>query len=126
MTDNSLLLKCEEEYEVEYDDIVTCVINSLKSFAVDYCYSRRDMLAIFNEAKKQNLSMYYQEYLEKDGSLDYFKVVPARFYTYNDNKSILLEGQCYKLQDIPLELQCVTAKNGRAHIFKRFNEPVKL
>jgi len=126
MTDNSLLFELEEEYEVEYDDIVTSVINSLKSHAVDYCYTRKDMQAIFNEAKNQNLSMYYQEYLEKDGGLDYFKIVPASFYAYNDDKRVLLKGQCYKLQDIPLELQCITSRNGRAHIFKRFNEPVKL
>ena len=124
MTDNSLLF--EEEYEVEYDDIVTSVINSLKSHAVDYCYTRKDMQAIFNEAKKQNLSMYYQEYLEKDGSLDYFKVVPARFYIYNNKETVLLSGQCYKVQDIPIELQCVITQRSHPHVFKQFNEPVKL
>lgn len=124
MTDNSLLF--EEEYEVEYDDIVTSVINSLKSHAVDYCYTRKDMQAIFNEAKKQNLSMFYQEYLEKDGSLDYFKIVPARFYTYTNNETVLLKCQCYKVQDIPVELQCIITKKGHAHVFKQFNEPVKL
>lgn len=124
MTDNSLLL--EEEYEVEYDDIVTSVINSLKSHAVDYCYTRKDMQAIFNEAKRQNLSMYYQEYLEKDGSLDYFKIVPARFYTYNNKETILLSGQCYKVQDIPIELQCIITKRSHPYVFKQFNEPVKL
>lgn len=50
MTDNSLLF--ENNYEPEYEDIVTSVINSLKSHAVDYCYTRKDMQAIFNEAKK--------------------------------------------------------------------------
>lgn len=124
MTDNSLLF--EEEYEVEYDDIVTSVINSLKSHAVDYCYTRKDMQAIFNEAKRLNLSMYYQEYLEKNGSLDYFEIVPARFYTYNNKETVLLSGQCYKVQDIPNELQCVITRKGHAYIFKQFNEPVKL
>ena len=116
----------EEDYEVEYDDIVTSVINSLKAHAVDYCYTRKDMQLIFNEAKAQNLSMYYKEYLEKDGSLDYFKIVPAKFYTYNDNGAILLKGQCFNIKDIPNELQCVISKNGHAYVFKRFNEPVKI
>ena len=128
MTKNydNLLLFEDEEYEVEYDDIVTSVISSLKCRAVDYCYTRKDMTAIFNEAKKQNLSMFYQEYLEKDGSLDYFKVVPARFYAYNNNQTILLSGQCYKIQDIPIELRCTITKKGHTYVFKDFNEPVKL
>lgn len=124
MTNNSLLF--EEEYEVEYDDIVTSVINSLKSHAVDYCYTRKDMQAIFNEAKRQNLSMYYQEYLEKDGSLDYFKIVPARFYTYNNKEMVLLSGQCYNVKDIPIELQCIITRKGHVYVFKQLNEPVKI
>ena len=124
MTDNSLLF--EEEYEVEYDDIVTSVINSLKSHAVDYCYTRKDMQAIFNEAKRLNLSMYYQEHLEKNGSLDYFEIVPARFYTYNNKETVLLSGQCYNIKDIPIELQCIITRKGRSYIFKQFHEPVKL
>ena len=116
----------EEDYELEYDDIVTSVINSLKCRDIDYCYKRKDMTAILNEAKKQKLSLYYQEYLEKDGTLDYFKIVPARFYTYNDNNRVLLKGQCYNVKDIPNELYCEVTRAGGPRVIKHFYEPVNL
>lgn len=113
------------DFEIDYDDIVTSVIKSLKCKAVDYCYTRKDMNTILEKAKEENLSMYYQEFLDRNGALDYFKIVPARFYTYNNDGAILLKGKCYKISDIPNELQCIISKNGHNHVFKAFNEPVK-
>lgn len=147
MTDNIPLLekeyenirKCieewEEEYEenpqsledeVEYDDIVTAIIKSLKTNAIDYCYSRKELESILTEAKKQKLSLYYQEYFEKDGEFDYFKFVPVSYYKIENNQNILMEGQCYRVQDIPLDLQCVLHRRGKVYVFKDFNKPPKL
>lgn len=123
MTDNSLLFK--EEYEEDYEDIVSLVINSLKIHSVDYCYSRKDLINILKEAKRQNLSMYYKEYLEKDGTLDYFKIVPARFYSYNSDGQFLLHGECHNYDEIPLNYKCVITKRGHAYTIKKFDEPVK-
>jgi hypothetical protein len=109
---------------VEYDNIVTLVINSLKSKQVDYCFNKKDMNNIVAEAKKLELSLYYKEYFDKYGDLDYYEVVPAQYSILNNDKDVWLKGQCHKITEIPLEMQCVILRNTYPYILKYYDEPI--
>lgn len=119
------MLGLELPEDFEYESIVDCVLDSIKCNAVDYCFTRRDMKAIFTKAKEAGYSIFYKEVLEKDGSVDYYQIVPAKFYKRGVGDRELVENFCCNVTEIPMEYQCVIIRKGHNYVFKNFNEPPK-
>lgn len=123
MAKDKRLLVLDDEYETEYSDIVTLVIASLRAKETDYCFSKKDMRNIIAEAERLNLSLCYKEYLTKDNELDYFKVIPVSYSICNGSKEVAVRGQ-YKMEDIPLEMQCGILGLGYPCIIKKYDLPI--
>lgn len=127
MINENFMLEEDLEEDLEYDDIVTCVMESLKANAVDYCYSRKDMKAIIARAKKiKARSFVYRELLEKDGSLDYYKIIPAKFYMITEKgEQQKVKNYYCDYNSIPFEYKCTILKKKHDFVLKNYHETIE-
>lgn len=105
----------------DYEDIVTVILDSLKGGHTDYCYTQKEAKQVLQECKKHDLSILYCKVLDKNNDLDYYKFIPAYYYTHDNDKKIR-QSAIYNMTEVPNHLQVIVKRNNRLMVVKQFDD----
>lgn len=73
----------------EYEDFTKLILESLENKQRDYCFNRKELNSIIEEAKKEGISFLYTIcYNKYDKEIDYIEIIPAEFFNKKTNKKI--------------------------------------